>query len=405
MKTCSKCSVIKNDLEFYKNKNAEDNLQSWCIPCCRAYHQQRWEMSQPPVEPPKSRSVDEKTRDCVNCGNSKFEDEFKTHRCCRDCSLTHRRLVRYYQAALKRGEDTVEPPKLKTGHFVTDEGQRCTRCSKFKPFNEFLEKMQKNGTRKRIFWCRPCSNEYSYGHKIENPEAALAAKKKSSTRRRDLRKSIINERRNRPCTDCKREFPVCCMEFDHLRDKIKTVSQMMIGEAPVERILAEIEKCEVVCTNCHRTRSRSRKQTCPRKPRLLLSIVLGLKSQPCQDCGLKFSSSESMDFDHRDPSRKLFNVATFASGKSSESNKALMLAEIAKCDIVCANCHKIRTSATPQVAVPSPSCPAGAILNLCRLQSRNPRVVTASSTPSMRTVPRPGIKMGSSTAITTNRLR
>lgn len=356
-KYCTKCLSIKKVSEFYKTKRTKDGLQQWCSECCSEYSKERHAKSRPPVETPKPRDKDAKSRDCVNCGKSKFEDEFRTNRCCRDCFLAHRRSVRYYQAALERGEYTVEPPKLKTGHLVTDEGQQCTRCSQFKPFSEFLNKLHKNGTRKYILWCRPCSNEYSYGHKRDNPEDALMAKKKCSDRRRDIRKTIINEFRDRPCTDCNRSFPVCCMEFDHLRDKIKTVSSMMISEAPVDRILAEIEKCEVVCTNCHRTRTRFRRQTCPRPPRPLLAIVLGLKSRPCQDCGQKFSS-ESMDFDHRDPPQKLFDVATFASRKASEANRVMMLEEIAKCDIVCANCHKIRTSKHFKWRIPERPAPA-----------------------------------------------
>lgn len=353
-KYCTKCLSVKKISEFYKTKRTKDGLQQWCSKCSSEYSKERRAKSRPPVETPKPRDKDAKSRDCVNCGKSKFEDEFRTNRCCQDCFLAHRRSARYYQFAIERGEYTAEPPKLKTGHLVTNEGQECTRCSQFKPFSEFLNKLHKNGTRKYILWCRPCSNVYSEEYHRENPEAYSRAKKKCSTRRRDIRKSIINGYRDKPCSDCGLTFPVCCMEFDHLRDKIKTVSSMMLSEAPIDRILTEIKKCEVVCTNCHRTRSRSRRQTCPRSPRLLLSMVLEIKSHPCQDCGLKFSS-ESMDFDHRDPAQKLFNVSTFASKKASESNKTAILAEIAKCDVVCANCHKIRTSKHRKWRIPAPS--------------------------------------------------
>lgn len=45
-----------------------------------------------------------------------------------------------------------------------------------------------------------------------------------------------------------------------------------------------------------------------------------------------------MDFDHRNPATKKANVARLKH-KSTEG----MLAEITKCDLVCANCHRIRT--------------------------------------------------------------
>lgn len=64
-----------------------------------------------------------------------------------------------------------------------------------------------------------------------------------------------------------------------------------------------------------------------------------LKNKPCMDCGVKYPSFV-MEFDHRDPSTKYAEVGNLAS--SHWSIKRIDL-EIAKCDLVCANCHRIRT--------------------------------------------------------------
>ena len=45
-----------------------------------------------------------------------------------------------------------------------------------------------------------------------------------------------------------------------------------------------------------------------------------------------------LDFHHRDPTIKGFTVSRKLGG-----SKALVLEEIAKCDVLCANCHRIRT--------------------------------------------------------------
>jgi hypothetical protein len=45
-----------------------------------------------------------------------------------------------------------------------------------------------------------------------------------------------------------------------------------------------------------------------------------------------------MDFDHRDGETKLFNI-----GNATNFDRQRILAEIHKCDLVCANCHRIRT--------------------------------------------------------------
>ena len=64
-----------------------------------------------------------------------------------------------------------------------------------------------------------------------------------------------------------------------------------------------------------------------------------LKNHPCQDCGGTFIP-EAMHWDHRDPTSKLFGVAN---ANQNNVSKARILAEIAKCDLVCANCHAART--------------------------------------------------------------
>jgi hypothetical protein len=61
------------------------------------------------------------------------------------------------------------------------------------------------------------------------------------------------------------------------------------------------------------------------------------KCVPCADCGETFHPV-AMDFDHRDGTIKLFDVGT-----SMQRNWEMILAEIAKCDVVCSNCHRIRT--------------------------------------------------------------
>lgn len=59
----------------------------------------------------------------------------------------------------------------------------------------------------------------------------------------------------------------------------------------------------------------------------------------CADCGYA-SHSAALDFDHRDPSTKVGNVAAMVCSRSWDSIEA----EIAKCDVVCANCHRVRTA-------------------------------------------------------------
>ena len=57
----------------------------------------------------------------------------------------------------------------------------------------------------------------------------------------------------------------------------------------------------------------------------------------CMDCGYAVAAV-ALDFDHRPGEEKLANVANLVTASAER-----LYAEIAKCDVVCANCHRIRT--------------------------------------------------------------
>ncbi len=63
-----------------------------------------------------------------------------------------------------------------------------------------------------------------------------------------------------------------------------------------------------------------------------------LKRHPCTDCGKSYPPFV-MQWDHRPGEEKIFQVSRGGS-KSWED----VLAEVAKCDLVCANCHAYRTA-------------------------------------------------------------
>lgn len=71
------------------------------------------------------------------------------------------------------------------------------------------------------------------------------------------------------------------------------------------------------------------------------ALLVAAKSRPCADCGRTFPPL-CMDFDHV-RGVKLFLIGTAVRWKSI----AALNEEIAKCDVVCACCHRIRTETRP----------------------------------------------------------
>lgn len=68
-------------------------------------------------------------------------------------------------------------------------------------------------------------------------------------------------------------------------------------------------------------------------------FLIKYKNRKCADCGIKYPFYV-MDLDHRDFRSKVNNVSSmFTHNWSLDKIKT----EVKKCDVVCANCHRIRT--------------------------------------------------------------
>lgn len=65
----------------------------------------------------------------------------------------------------------------------------------------------------------------------------------------------------------------------------------------------------------------------------------------CVDCGWS-GPPAGFDFDHRDPATKRANPGTLMAGSKLET----LFAEIDKCDLVCAACHRVRTHGSGRAA-------------------------------------------------------
>lgn len=66
----------------------------------------------------------------------------------------------------------------------------------------------------------------------------------------------LNSKKNVPCTDCGKKYHFSLMQFDHLTDR-----KFYIGSHAhhsIKKLIAEIEKCEVVCVLCHCVRTWNR---------------------------------------------------------------------------------------------------------------------------------------------------
>jgi hypothetical protein len=72
-------------------------------------------------------------------------------------------------------------------------------------------------------------------------------------RKKERNKAIVNEfKRTHPCATCG-ESRLPCLDFHHISgEKENSISILVDSHASIERLNAEIAKCIVLCSNCHR---------------------------------------------------------------------------------------------------------------------------------------------------------
>lgn len=140
------------------------------------------------------------------------------------------------------------------------------------------------------------------------------------------------------------------LEFDHVETKKAGVSELLAAGWSIARIERELALCEVACVNCHRRRTASRDPSWRADPTSLDTnrrLLRGerrnmhfvrrlLEGSQCADCGV--SDLLVLEFDHIGSKRG--NVVELARRGCS---LAVLEAEIAVCQVRCANCHRRRT--------------------------------------------------------------
>ena len=133
--------------------------------------------------------------------------------------------------------------------------KRCSSCKELIPFTHFkISARNKDGYQTD---CISCRKEYNRKWYLKNQQRL---KSKAQSRNKEYYESntdLINAHKDVPCKDCNVKYNSWQMDFDHLENKSWDVSQMK-HHSP-KTVLKEIQKCEVVCSNCHRNRTYNRR--------------------------------------------------------------------------------------------------------------------------------------------------
>lgn len=120
----------------------------------------------------------------------------------------------------------------------------CSKCKQTKNKADFSNKRGKLQT-----YCKECNKKYLKEHYQQNKLYYL---EKNQNRRKEIREFIRDHKKKFSC-DCG-ESHVACLDFHHIDVKKKDISiASTIGCGwSKDRLIKELEKCIVICSNCHR---------------------------------------------------------------------------------------------------------------------------------------------------------
>lgn len=130
----------------------------------------------------------------------------------------------------------------------------CCLCKTSKPLSEFNRKSSSPDGLQSV--CRTCNKARSRQYYAENTEKHKAVIYARQIRQTAVLRTYVWKLKQQPCTDCNTTYHPFVMDFDHVRGvKHRDISKLVQAASSWKMLKDEIAKCDLVCSNCHRTRT------------------------------------------------------------------------------------------------------------------------------------------------------
>jgi hypothetical protein len=226
----------------------------------------------------------------------------------------------------------------------------CEACGRVFAVRQLIDgKLRPLYRRRFCFSCSPFGSHNTSKHPpgIPLPEELKEHRRRrrnaktyryQKKRRRRIKAELIRARGGQ-CQGCGYSVSVAALEFHH-RDPATKEFGVGNFSGSLARLLAEAAKCDLLCANCHRlrhavadaARTSSPKVEHRRRRKIRAVAYMG---GACFACGWR-GPAAVFEFHHRDASEKDFGISQTGTPHRWEK----VVAELAKCVMLCANCHR-----------------------------------------------------------------
>jgi len=130
---------------------------------------------------------------------------------------------------------------------------KCTKCGIIKSENDFYKRSTRSGFH---LMCKLCKKNYAHQRYLILKADIMAKDKRQVKERINYLRSL---KHYKSCTDCKISYPHYIMDWDHIENKSFGIGGRSKSlRVSLKTLHAELNKCELVCSNCHRARTFKR---------------------------------------------------------------------------------------------------------------------------------------------------
>jgi hypothetical protein len=293
MRTCTKCRTAKSLDQFPPVRRGGPELQTWCRTCFAIANAANYAKNR---EREKTRLVAQ-----VNAHRKENQERlvgYLSQHPCVDCGEADIVVLEFDHRADKVADISTFANSGRTWERILSEIRkcdvRCANCHRRKTAERVMAaptKVSKGSTRKPIQLdlasalarrtCRACQRTLRLGAFAVRSRAARTfhwicldcqrsrsnawyrqrvgravrpMRTRGTASRRERASFVFAYLLTHPCVDCGKPDPVL-LDFDHTRDKLANVSDLVAWRAPIAQLVTEMRKCEVRCANCHRRRT------------------------------------------------------------------------------------------------------------------------------------------------------